>query len=141
MKQYKQIVCPIDFSKSSEAVLQSALDFKKISSAKLTVVHFIEPLPAAAYGAGAAIVDMEESMLRDAQSNMEAMREKYHLDKAEIKIERNYPKRAISELAEKLGGDLIVIGGHSYHGFMSGLLGSTASATVNHASCDVFVVR
>ena len=56
-------------------------------------------------------------------------------------LKKNFPKHAISTLAKDLNADLIVIGSHGHHGLIRNFLGSTASAVVNHAPCDVFVVK
>ncbi|MBL4826438.1 MAG: universal stress protein [Spongiibacteraceae bacterium] len=43
-------------------------------------------------------------------------------------------------LAEKKKADLIIIGTHSKKGIHS-LIGSTANGVVNHAKCDVSLVK
>ena len=50
------------------------------------------------------------------------------------------PAQVIVDLAEELKVDLIVIGSHSLD-VLDRLLGTTAARVVNHAGCDVLVVR
>ena len=139
MKKYKHIVCPVDFSESSERALEQALGLKEREDAKLTVVNFVEPIIASAYGMG--LVEVEGEMLSSAKVSMQEIIEKYQLNKEDTKVERNHAKQAISELAKKVGADLIVVGSHGHNGFLGALLGSTASAAVNRATCDVLVVH
>lgn len=49
--------------------------------------------------------------------------------------------RSITEFAEKLGVDLIVVGTRGQSGFKRLLLGSVSKAVVSHAPCSVLVVR
>ena len=90
MKNYKHILCPIDFSESSEQTLQQALEFKKISNSTITVVNFVEPLSATAYTATAPI-DIETDMLRTANKNMDKIRDKYHLEEDDTIVEKKLP--------------------------------------------------
>jgi nucleotide-binding universal stress UspA family protein len=50
------------------------------------------------------------------------------------------PWQAICDAARRLEADLIVIGSHGYAG-VDRLLGTTAAKVVNHAPCNVLVVR
>jgi len=50
------------------------------------------------------------------------------------------PWQAICDTARGLESDLVVIGSHGYGG-VDRLLGTTAANVVNHATCDVLVVR
>jgi universal stress protein F len=50
------------------------------------------------------------------------------------------PWQAICDTARRLDAELIVIGSHGYSG-VDRLLGTTAAKVVNHAHCNVLVVR
>lgn len=50
------------------------------------------------------------------------------------------PWEAVCEAARRHGADLLVIGSHGYSG-LDRLLGTTAAKIVNHAPCNVLVVR
>ena len=53
---------------------------------------------------------------------------------------KGHPGRAITDYAEKIGADCIIIGSHE-PGLMDFLLGSTAARVVRHAQCAVHVLR
>ncbi len=139
MKQYKHILCPIDYADFSDKTLQTALALRDLYSAKLSVVHFVEPLPAVAINAYSA--DVELNLVENAREAMAEYGAKYKLAADEMHILEEHPKFAINNAAKDMGADLIVIGRHGHHGIMGSLLGSTAAAVANHAPCDVFVVR
>jgi nucleotide-binding universal stress UspA family protein len=50
------------------------------------------------------------------------------------------PWRQILIISKQLDVDLIVMGNHRYHG-LERMLGTVAAKVVNHAHCDVLVVR
>lgn len=50
------------------------------------------------------------------------------------------PKREIVKYAEQIGADLIMLGSHGHYG-VSDVLGTTASAILHRAKCDVMVVQ
>jgi nucleotide-binding universal stress UspA family protein len=51
------------------------------------------------------------------------------------------PRTIIITTAEKLGVDLLVIGGHSHQGIMDALLGGTAAYLSRYAPCPVGTVQ
>jgi nucleotide-binding universal stress UspA family protein len=56
-------------------------------------------------------------------------------------IETSDPASALIEVAEAVGGDLIVVGSKGLSGVTRFLLGSVPSRVAHHASCDVLIVR
>jgi len=52
-----------------------------------------------------------------------------------------YPPDVIVEYAQEIGADLIVVGSRGRGDLASLVLGSTSHRVVNHAPCDVLVVR
>ena len=51
-----------------------------------------------------------------------------------------HPGRAITDFAEKVGADCVVVGAHKPE-LIDFLLGSTADRVVRHAPCSVHVLR
>jgi nucleotide-binding universal stress UspA family protein len=56
-------------------------------------------------------------------------------------ITQGNPAEEILEAAEKMKADLIVTGSHGRHGAQKFLLGSVSSKILDHAECDVLVVK
>lgn len=50
------------------------------------------------------------------------------------------PAQVILAMAEEIEAECVVLGSHGY-GVLDRLLGTTAARVVNHATCDVLVVR
>ena len=138
MKEYKHILCPVDISKNSKRTLEQAISLQNESNAKLTVMHFVEPLPPSAYAMG--VVDAQTGMALVAKESMTKLAKEYSGDADETIVKTARAKDAIAQYAKSEDIDLIVIGKHGHHSALSNLTGSTATRTVNHACCDVFVV-
>ena len=51
------------------------------------------------------------------------------------------PWQEVTELARKMGVDLIIMGTHGYTGLKHVMMGSTAERVIRHAPCPVLVVR
>ena len=58
-----------------------------------------------------------------------------------VELVQGPPASAITEVAERGGHDLIVVGAHGKRGFRRLLLGSVAESTFRHAPCSVLVVH
>jgi len=139
MSHYQHILCPIDFSKNCRKTLEKALKLKQENQAKLTVVHYIEPLPPAAYAMG--VIDYENDFMLEAKKMMTQLAKEYQLAEADTHVESGKAKHDIADYAKNEAVDLIVIGSHGHHGILNNLVGSTTTATINHAHCDVYIVK
>ena len=60
---------------------------------------------------------------------------------ADSLVRVGHPYQEITQAAQELKADLIVIATHGYTGLKHILLGSTAERVVRHASCPVLTVR
>lgn len=138
MKSYKHIICAIDLSSHSYKILEQAVEFRNAMHARLSVIHFVEPLPITAYNIGT--IDIQDSIVEEAKKEVTKLAEQFDLREDELHIVADHPKRAICALTKQFDGDLIIIG-HSEHGLLGSLLGSTASAVANHTPCDVFIIK
>ncbi|PCJ47131.1 MAG: universal stress protein A [Gammaproteobacteria bacterium] len=129
---YKNILCAIDNTPESEAILSKASSLAKQNSCKLSVVHIIEYtiLPK----------DYQKQLEEEALPKMAAIAEKFNIPSKNryIKFGQSYP--VICQLEEKLGIDLIVIGSHGKNGFQA-LLGSTANGVLQRAKGDVLLIK
>lgn len=140
MKQYKHILVPVDFSEHSKTTLEQAIALQKKDNAKLTVVHYIEPLPAMAY-AGSVMPELDEEIEKYALAQMISLCNKHDIDPSASQVIFGYAKHAIVDSIKELSIDLVVIGSHGHNTLMSKLLGSTSAYVANHATCDVLITR
>lgn len=137
MPKYKHVLLAVDLSDDSDQLVDKAVALAKAFSAKLTLIHTIEPLPAYGYP---GISGLESPVIDHAKEQMLELGKNHHIDENHIRVEFGSVKTQILRVANELSVDLIVVGSHGRHG-LSKLLGSSASAIVHGADCDVFVLR
>lgn len=141
MNAYRHVLIAVDFSDSSEAVIERALSVA--SNATVTLVHVVDYLPTAdaVYSPNMPLdLELSERVVDNARSKVAELTKRLGLLEIAGKVEIGSPKVEILRLAEELEVDLIALGSHGKHGWQL-LLGSTASAVLHHANCDVLAVR
>jgi universal stress protein A len=106
------------------------------------VVDYLPPLGFAddLLPSPALLVD-EDDLIKRGKSSLDAFAKQKKFPKDTPRhVSLGAPKQEIVDFARAQGIDLIVLGSHGRHG-LARLLGSTASAVLNHAHCDVLAVR
>ena len=89
------------------------------------------------------IVAFETQLAREAAGHVGRVAEVLEsggLDVSRV-VEMGDPATAILELARRESVDLVVVGSHGRSGFERFLLGSVSGRVVEHAPCDVLVVK
>lgn len=143
----KTILCAVDFSDLTPAVVQVAMEIAKAMGAHLQLFHAIEPAPsAAAYG----YIMSEVGPLGDLQDETRR-RATLLMDQLLAEVRRKIPE-TISHLAfgsplEQLlacvrrnAADLVVVGSHGHGAVSSFLLGSVADRIVRHPIVPTLIV-
>lgn len=139
MQTYRHILLAADFAEPGKKCILKAQAMAAQYKAKLTVLHAVEPLPAYAMSYMGS-VNLEEEMLAQAQLSLEKLIKDFSLTDTDARIELGSIKASILNTAKTIKADLIIIGSHGRHGFER-LIGSTASAVLQGAECDVLVVH
>ncbi len=142
MLKYRHVLVAIDLSPVTEQVLARAKEIANESNALLSMAHVMEHSPVA-YGGEFSIpidVNLEQTLEVEARKEMERLGSSYGIAPQQQYLESGSVKLAVTELAQKLGVDLIVAGTHGHHGFDI-LLGSRANAILHNAQCDVLIIR
>ncbi len=139
---YKNILLATDLSKQCDFVAKRAADIAQITHAKLNIIHVLAYTPVAYAGEFSIPVDaeLELTMEKQAKTHLSRLGKKYNISKEDQHIAQGSVKLAVTDLAEKIGADLIIVGTHGHEGF-NVLLGSQANAILHAAKCDVLVVR
>lgn len=137
MPVYKHILYATDLSEETKEISQKAGKFAELFNARLTLVHAIEPIPAYGYP---GITDIESPLIEQAQKDIAKLGKELNVKKEDQRVEFGSVKHQVLRIAKECGADLILVGSHGRHG-LSALLGSSASAIVQGADCDVFVIR
>ena len=137
---YRQILCPVDFSRHSRAALRYASALAERSDGQLTVLFANDPMLAA--GVAAATRD---AYRLDAETVTELRRFVYSTlgpvgAKAALKVVIGHPVDQIDRIARFLNVDLIVMGTHGLSGPKKWFFGSTTEAVFRRAKVPVLAV-
>ncbi|KPJ68012.1 MAG: universal stress protein UspA [Coxiella sp. DG_40] len=140
MTTYKKILLAVN-ERYDQELIQKAVQLSKQFEAKLYLVHAVEYITSygAAYGVAVG-ADIEETLMRNAQEKMRELCKTIDVSEQDQIVKFGPAKIVILDEAERLKVDLIVIGSHGRHG-LRWLMGSTASAVLHTATCDVLAVR
>jgi nucleotide-binding universal stress UspA family protein len=108
----------------------------KSAGGKIIAVHVIDQVPSFA---NYYLSSKNEEKIHD--SAKKAIAERIGAEKdAEVVVLTGHPGRTITDYAEKVGADCIIVGSHKpdMKGFF---LGSTAARVMRYAPCSVHVLR
>ena len=140
MPCYSNLLVAVDFSPATQALVKRGLELLEPGRGQLTLVHIVDYLPPLSFPddispAPALILD-EEVLMQSATESLKRVAAGIDRDpKPRLEVRLGTPKNEITELAEELGCDLVILGAHGRHG-LERLLGSTASAVLQRAPCD-----
>lgn len=139
---YRRVLLCVDFGEDADRVCARAVQLAQLNLAELCLLHVVEHIPIDSVGEflGPAQVDIHEDMLRAAESRLHRVAERLGVEQARCVVSAGYTRQEIVQHAAAMECDLIVVGSHGRHG-LALLLGSTAGAVLQGASCDVLAVR
>ena len=137
----ENILCPVDFSKPSEAAIGHASAIARHHNAKLHFVYVYEPILATG--------DVMSMPVQPAPADLEPLRERVQavrpIGDGDIECHHDlifgFPGGSIVGYATTNDIDLIVMGTHGRTGASRLLMGSVAEAVVRAASCPVLTVH
>ena len=140
-ESYKKILVAVDGSTSSTNAFNEALNVAERNDAKLfilTVVDFKFSI-----GDPAFINDALRFHLNNAEIELEQLVANSKVSRLyyETKIDSGNPKRKIIDYALENQVDLIMLGATGRGAVEQAIVGSTTAYVVNHANCNVMVVR
>jgi nucleotide-binding universal stress UspA family protein len=130
-----------DGSDGAFKALATALDLARLAGGELHMVS-VEELPQFPETIGEVKAEkaVANHRYRDVIRRARAMAEQHNV-KIEVHVVTGHPVRAIVDLAERLGADLLVIGATGHSTFYSRMLGTRADRLVELAPSSVLVVR
>ena len=139
----KTILCPIDFSESSENTLRYACSIAAKSKARLLIVHVFDASPmllveSTSNGVTPEPVDKREREDRERLNRIVPT-------SANLVFERRFltgnAENEILALAKREKADLIVMGSHGRTGLYRMLMGSIAEGVLRGADCPVLILK
>jgi len=148
MDQPKMILVGTDFSDISDEALRTAALYAKTFGSRVLVAHVFDPTPNVPPVVWSRPDLLERSIRVEIE---EAIRETLSgktasllQDVPEVElsvVQHPSAGRALCEIAEDEGADLLILGSHGRSGLSRAFLGSVAEKVVRHAPCPVLVVR
>ena len=140
MDSNSKILVAVDFSENSVRALDAAIAQASRFDASIELVHACNGQVPMIY---LYEIPTPDALMRDARNAARAMlkadQEKVQSANIEVKthLTEAPAQTAITELAEKIAADLIVIGTRGRTSLEHVLMGSVAECTVRHAPCSV----
>jgi universal stress protein A len=127
----RTILCPVDFSPGSEALLRSCAELYA-GEAEIIVLHVSEPDEGE-----------RESLLKENLHIFSRYSDALSGNRCKLRFALGYgaPATVITAFAESHDVDLIVIGSHGSTGISRLLVGSTTEKVMREASCPVAVLK
>lgn len=143
----EKILVPIDFSDYTSAAVDYAVRIGKLAATQIALLYVVEiprhQLSLEVYTASERIRSTLNDMQTRAQDRLESLCKEIRTPGIECTatVRLGIPYEEILSEAEKVGPDLIVLGGKGYSALTRILLGSTAEQVVRFARCSVLVAR
>jgi nucleotide-binding universal stress UspA family protein len=144
MADIKHILCPVDFSETSEHSLRYAIDLASRLGATVELVHVYQ-LPTYALPDGAILArpDFVANLTTELQKQLDELIRRYSGHGVELRgrVVEGMAFAEIDRVAEEGGASLIVMGTHGRTGMKHLLLGSVAERVVRTSKVPVLTVR
>jgi len=135
--EFKQILCPIDFSEASSHAIDQAAAVAGYYKSRITALHVLAPSHAVAGVATSPEAVGEVDRLRRLTTEEFASA---NGKRVEAFVDVGQPASTILDRAVSLPADLIVIGTHGTSGFEHLVLGSVTEKVLRKATCPVLTV-
>lgn len=142
---YTNILVAVDATDEAEDVIKAARGMADEKNPTISAVTVIRPMAnfyVDLYSMldDTADVGIDSQAVAGASAWLSDLMKRYGIDAGAVNVIIGTPASEIRRLAEKIGADLIVLGTHGRHG-LAPMLGSTASAVLHGAPCDVLAVK
>ncbi|MCF5717011.1 universal stress protein [Aeromonas veronii] len=142
MPSIKTLLCPVDFSQMSRAVLDYAVFMAQNHQAQLKLIHVVDQL----HGFDSykilhmTAIEITHEMERQARTQLKELVATLPIPATfDIRFGRAADEIVIQAKEDEV--ELIVMGSHGRSGISHLLVGSVAESVVRHAPCPVLVVR
>ena len=142
----KKILIPVVKSEYNDKIISYAIILAKGSGASITAIHVLDKSAIGGVGDvfGRRVDEYENEMRKRSQELLTEVQQVIEKQGIKIGIEvigaKSVPK-GILDYARESGADVIVIGTKGLTGVAKFLMGSVASAVIDHAHCPVVAIR
>ncbi|MCA9192846.1 MAG: universal stress protein [Planctomycetales bacterium] len=135
----KAVVVPYDFSKHADEALKKAVGIVE-DRQQIHALHVLPFMIPTEPGVVWATIDDQQRM-EHALANMQEKLAEIGLGDIQTDVRFGDPGQVVSDRAEELGAELIVIGSHGRTGLTRFVLGSVAERVTRLAHCPVLVIK
>jgi nucleotide-binding universal stress UspA family protein len=146
MVEIRRILCPIDFSDTSQHALEHAVAIAKWYESKITALHVINPallieppILVGEFRGGGAPAETDRESLRNQLESWLRPAEAVGV-KTDLVFDEGNPTGSIVDWSASLPADLVVIGTHGRGGFERFLLGSVTEKVLRKVTCPTLTV-
>jgi nucleotide-binding universal stress UspA family protein len=139
-----RILVPVDLSEYTVPLFRAALNVASTYSARVDLLHVVEPLPFPVPLVGALTIhDLVPDPTEQSESQLANLAESMTHEGVNVTphVEEGHAAATIVAQAEALDSDLIMIASHGLSGVERFLLGSVTARVVRRAHCPVLVAR
>ncbi len=142
----KTILCPVDFSDSSDHALKYAIALAQSYEATLKLLHVVQP-PLMSVPGDPMVPEFSSEVMEDiaaaSQRRLDEIADttRESVPNVETEIATGSPFVEIITVAKDQNVDLIVIGTHGRTGLAHVMIGSVAEKVVRKAPCPVLTVK
>ncbi len=142
-RQFKKVLCPIDFSSDSFTALDYAADFARQGNGQLILMHIVDNPLTDFYGPRGAnyYAEVEHAIEKSKQMLTDAAHAHAAGVPCEVVVKHGNPYIEILDLATAQRADVIVMSTHGRTGPQRLVIGSVTEKVVRTAPCPVFTVR
>ncbi len=143
----QKVLCPVDFSETSDLALKYAIGLARVYSADLDVLHVVAPpvtsLPGEHFLGDFVQADMEALATACRERVDRLLAETPCAEKVAVTpmVVCGVPYLEILRVAAEDQADLLVMGTHGRSGIEHLLIGSVAERVVRKAPCPVLTVK
>lgn len=141
---YQRILVGYDGSENAERALRKAIELAKQSKGELRIAVVADTMSFAYASSGGLYKQFNQQAKENAENLAAAaldIAKGAGITNVYASDEEGQPADLILTLATEYKTDLIVVGRRGMRGLSRFLMGSVSTAVINHAKCDVLVVK
>ena len=139
---YHHILLAVDPEDDNTALIARGRELARRFKADLSLAHVVEyfPVDPASETLVPTPVSVEQELVDEARKQLRGIARALDITDRHIHVRVGTVRREIAQLATEQQVDLIVVGRHQRHG-LGLMLGSTGTAVLRAAPCDVLAVH
>jgi len=140
----RKILCPIDFSKHADLVVEWAIHLAQEHDSEVLLLHAYHlPVEFQQLEGAYLPADFWDSVKQEAERSLAIYAERARTASVSVReiVREGYPASVIQEEAREENADMIVMGSRGLSGLKHLLLGSIAERVVQKAHCPVLTLN